>query len=81
VAAEAPEFVPMLEIPRDDYLTGRWGESLRKAMFLSPSAQTTPTDGGGVCARLIVLCHCGGLSQANRPITCQYRRPLHPGLI
>ena len=53
VAAEAPGVMRMLEIPRDDYLNGRWGESLRKAMLLTPSAQTMPTDGADVCTRLI----------------------------
>lgn len=54
VAAEAPRVAPMLQMAREDYYAGRWGQSLRSAMQLPPPAQTMPTDGADRCAEEIL---------------------------
>jgi L-arabinokinase len=53
VAVEAPKFLQMVEMTREDYRSGRWEDYLRKAMMMKPSIEMMPTDGAEVCAAFI----------------------------
>lgn len=50
---EAPQYLPMLRMPVEDFRAGRWGKSLSAAMQLPASTQTMRTDGAAACAGFI----------------------------
>ena len=52
-AAEAPRYLRMREIGREDFLAGRWGEPLRELLAQPAAPQQMRLDGAEECARLI----------------------------
>ena len=53
VAAEAPRYLRMLPMPREEFLEGRWGEYLRDVMILPSPMDAMRTDGAEVCAQYL----------------------------
>jgi hypothetical protein len=52
--ADAPRYLRMREIPRNDYAAGRWEASLHAILDQAESLDVPRTDGAEVCAALLV---------------------------
>ncbi|HWE93735.1 MAG TPA: hypothetical protein VG269_07140 [Tepidisphaeraceae bacterium] len=53
MAADAPKWLPMIQMPREDYQAGRWGRSLREALALAAPTQRMPIGGAEACAEYL----------------------------
>jgi hypothetical protein len=51
---ELPKYVPTMEIPHNDYLSGNWSAALRKLIAQPLPAETMRTDGAEQCASRII---------------------------
>jgi predicted glycosyltransferase len=51
---QAPQYLRMREISRDDFLAGRWAGDLHRLLAMPAPPSQIGTDGAEVCARLIL---------------------------
>ena len=51
---EAPRYLRMAEVPREEFRAGEWTPALNRTMALPPPTEQMPLDGAAACARIIV---------------------------
>ena len=53
MTAELPRYLPVREIPLDDFRSGRWGRWLRELAAEPADREPIRVDGAEVCAELL----------------------------